>query len=405
MIESTALALARARSAAFLYSTGVESRAPEGIASLVNLALLTGRFGRPASGLFALTEHNNLQGVCDMGLLPDRLPGYGRVSDPAARAPFEQRFQAKLPATPGLAASEILSDLGGGKVHGVWLCRYDPVHTAFFGSAAGALGRCDLVVAQHLFRTETDEHADVVLPTTAFGEECVSFTSTERRIQLANQVIQPPTGPLPAWQQLTLVARALGADWNYATAGDVMKEIGSVVPFYSGAEYENLERDYGRQWPCTKDRPLGQSDIFSDGIPERGFCFVPLRTSASPGENPREFPFRLVFGNSLYYWHQNVLIQHSETLKREYRILLLDYPGGFVEINDADARELGVRDGGRIRLRGPAGTASALARVTPEVRSGAVFVPFFLPQVQNQILDPAAEAGRVVLVALEKEAA
>jgi hypothetical protein len=31
--------------------------------------------GRSIKGLFALTEHNNLQGACDLGMLPDRLPG------------------------------------------------------------------------------------------------------------------------------------------------------------------------------------------------------------------------------------------------------------------------------------------------------------------------------------------
>ena len=35
-----------------------------------------------------------------------------------------------------------------------------------------------------------------------------------------------------------------------------------------------------------------------------------------------------MFGNSLYYWNQNVLVRHSETLKREYRQLMIDYPGG-----------------------------------------------------------------------------
>jgi predicted molibdopterin-dependent oxidoreductase YjgC len=405
LIESAALAFARAGSAAILYSTGIESRSAEAIAAMVNLALLTGRIGRAGSGVFALTEHNNLQGVCDMGMLPDRLPGYGAVTDPAARAGWERLFRVEPPVSPGLTARSVLTDLGAGRVRGVWLCRYDPVQTAFFGDAAESLRRCELVVAQHLFRTETAEHAHVILPTTAFGEERVSFTSTERRIQLAEQVIEPPPGPLPAWQQLTLVARALGADWNYPGAADVMEEIGRVVPFYSGAAYDNLARDYGRQWPCTKDRPLGQARLFADGLPERGFQFVPIRPEPAAAAGPAELPFRLFFGHSLYYWHRNVLIQHSETLRREYRILLLDYPDGFVEINDTDAARLGVRDGEAIRLRSAAGSAVAAARVTAEVRCGSVFVPYFVPQVQRQILGPAADGIQSVPVALEKEAA
>ena len=85
LIEEAALAYGRARAAAILYSTGVEARGAEAIQAMVNLALLTGNIGKEGAGIFALTEHNNLQGVCDMGMLPDRFPGYAPVADDAGR--------------------------------------------------------------------------------------------------------------------------------------------------------------------------------------------------------------------------------------------------------------------------------------------------------------------------------
>ena len=314
----------------------------------------------------------------------------------------------------------MLTDRGGGQVRAVWLCRYDPVSTAFFGDAAGSLQGCELVVVQHLFLTETARFAHVVLPTTAFGEERVTFTSTERRIQLAEQVIEPLPGTTPAWQQLTRVAQALGAAWKYDSAADVMAEIAEVVPFYSGASYQNLARDYGRQWPCTRERPLGTKFLFDERPGERGFKFVPPDRSADASsassvsaETRRrgvrapsaDYPFTLVFGNSLYYWHRNTLIQHSETLKREYRILLLDYPEGFVEVNAEDAKQLGLRDGEKIRLRAAGGSAVAAARVTPEVRRGAIFVPYFVRQVQQQVRGSTQPDRQFVPVRVEKEAA
>ena len=102
----------------------------------------------------------------------------------------------------------------------------------------------------------------------------------------------------------------------------------------------------------------------------------------------------LVFGHSLYYWHQNVLIQHSETLKREYQILLLDYPEGFVDINADDAKRLEIRDGAKVRLVGVAGAAVTWARVTREVKSGGIFVPYFLREVREQLLGEAASSPR-----------
>ncbi len=127
-----------------------------------------------------------------------------------------------------------------------------------------------------------------------------------------------PAGLTSAWQQIVQVASRLGANWSYNNSADVMKEIGRAVPFYEGANYENLAREYGRQWPCTNDRPLGTPYLCSRRSRGRHRPFSSCR-STSAGASRRctaaDFPFTLTFGHSLYYWHQNALIQHSETLK------------------------------------------------------------------------------------------
>jgi len=338
-------------------------------------------------------------------MMPDFLPGYRRVGDDASRQRLETLWSAPLPRQAGRGAKAVLSGPHADKTRALWLCRFDPISTAFFGDAAQRLGELDLVVVQHLFMTGTAQQAHVVLPVTAFGEERVSFTSTERRIQIAERVIDPPSGPLPAWQQLTLLAQRMGASWGYRSAGEVMAEIGEAVPFYSGASHENLAREYGRQWPCTKDKPLGSRFLFDDGIPPgRPFRFAPIPRPHPPPQEPA-YPFRLVFGHSLYYWHQNILVKHSETLKREYRILLLDYPEGFVELNTEDARQLGVRDGQKIRLRASTGSAVSTARVTDEVRSGTICVPYFVREVERQILGAGENGQLLVPVQVEREAA
>jgi len=403
LIEAAALAYGRARGAAILYSTGSEAREEDSIRGIINLALLTGNFGKEGAGVFPLTEHNNLQGVCDMGMLPDRLPGYQAVTNSQARAALEGAWRAKVPALPGAGADTLFSDSGRARLKALWLGRYDPVSTTSFGDAAQALDRCLLVVVQHLFMTDSADFADVILPTTAFGEERVTFTSTERRIQIAERVIDPPEGPMPAWEQLTRLARAMGAHWNYQSAADVMREIGEVIPFYSGASHDNLTRDYGRQWPCTTDHPLGTALLFADADTDRPFKFVPVARPPKLAENPAGFPITLVFGHSLYYWHQNVLIRHSETLKREYRLLLLDYPDGFVEINTDDAARLGIRDGGRIRLSTAGGSLTSTARVTSEVRGGTAFVPYFVRQLKREMLGANGDGGSLVPVRVEKE--
>jgi predicted molibdopterin-dependent oxidoreductase YjgC len=404
LIEGAALTYARAGAAALLFSSSMEDRSAESIQGMVNLVLLTGNLGKPGAGIFALAEQNNLQGVCDMGVLPDRLPGYLAVADPAARAALEEIWKAKVPAQPGLDARTVLANRGHGKVKALWLSRYSPIATAFFGDVTGSLRECELIVLQHLFLTEAAQYAHVVLPTTAYGEERVSFTSTERRIQLAEQAIQPPPELMPAWQQLTQLARLMGADWNYSSADEVMREIGEAIPCYSGANYDNLAREYGRQWPCTTDHPMGTPFLFARHSPTQPFQFVPLPKPPRPAPPPKEFPFTLVFGNSLYYWNQNVLIRHSGTLKREYRSLFLDYPNGFIELNPDDAKRLGVRDGEAIRVCAAHASAVATARVTPEVRTGAIYVPYFVRDVALQILGKTEFGSQLVPVRVEKEA-
>jgi predicted molibdopterin-dependent oxidoreductase YjgC len=191
---------------------------------------------------------------------------------------------------------------------------------------------------------------------------------------------------VPAWLQIVRVAQKLGAGWEYESSAAVMNEIGEAVPAYAGASYENLAREYGRQWPCTKDRPLGTRFFFEDGPPASGFQFKAIERPVAPPAAPPEYPFVVVLGRSLYYWHRNVLVQHSETLKREYGILLLDYPGGFVEMSGEDATRLGVRDGVRIRLVTQHGSAETLARLTNEVKSGSVFVPYFQQEMTRELM-------------------
>lgn len=408
-IEAAAVMYARATAAALLYSTGLEARSADTIRAAVNLVLLTGQIGRPGAGLYALTEHNNLQGVCDMGMLPDRLPGYDRVTDADAAARLAQLWGWGPPIRTGLSSREVLAGLGGGTIRALWLCRYDPANTAFYGDAAWALQQCEFVVVQHLFMTETARYADVILPTTAFGEETVTFTSADRRVQLAEKVIDGPGETEPAWRHIVRVANAMGADWHYDTPESVMAEIGQAVPFYEAADYDNLRRDFGVQWPCTRRHPLGTPRLYEAALSAaRRLRFWPVpvadawdsRRAFAPGR-AAEYPLTLVFGDSHYYWHQNVLIQHSETLKREHRILLLDYPDGFVEINESDARRLGVRDGERIRLCSAEGCVEVAARVTSEVRPGAVVVPFFVQSVQQE-LHSRSEEGPYRAVRVEK---
>jgi len=382
-IEEAALTYARAKSAMILYSTGVEARGAEAVQAIVNLALLTGNVGKAGAGIMPLAEHNNLQGGCDMGMLPDFFPGYVPVENDAERRRLGALWHAELPAKPGVDLGAALG-VNGGAIRALWLDQHDPLRR---GAEVDAemLAKLDFLVTQQMFTTEVSQYAHVMLPVVAFGEEQVTYTSTERRIQLTARAVEPAGGVVPAWLQIVRVAQRMGAAWEYESSAEVMAEIGQAVPAYAAASYENLSREYGRQWPCTIDRPLGAQILFESALPAKGFRFAAIERPAAPPRPPAEYPFVVVLGRSLYYWHRDVLVQHSETLKREYGMLLLDYPEGFVEINTEDAARMKIRDGARIRLVTAHGSGETLARLTGEVKSGSVFIPFFLQEMTRAL--------------------
>jgi len=404
LIEQAAITYAKASNAMILYSTGAEASGRDLLHSMANLALLTGNIGKPGAGIMPLTEHNNLQGACDLGMIPSYLPGYVPIRNLEERKRFEKFWDRPLPDRRGMDTSMMLGTRGNLKA--IWLDRHNPVVSATQCDASVALQKMEFVVLQNLFMTPTAQYAHVILPTAAYGEETVTFTSLERRIQLAQKAVEPPSGLTSAWCQVVEIAGRLGVEWRYDTSSDVMNEIGRIVPFYEGANYENLAQHYGRQWPCTHDRPLGTPYLFADQSGVRQFSFVPINQLPPATRTTAEFPFVLMFGRSLYYWHQNTMVQHSETLKREYGILLLDYPEGFVDINPEDAEALKIRDGMKIRLISGVGSATTYARVTNEIRQGTIYVPFFLQDIAKQILGPAGteyRAGsRTIYVKVEK---
>ena len=66
------------------------------VAALANLALLTGQIGRESTGVNPLRGQNNVQGACDMGALPDILPGYQSLKDENVNKKFSKVFGRRL---------------------------------------------------------------------------------------------------------------------------------------------------------------------------------------------------------------------------------------------------------------------------------------------------------------------
>ena len=63
------------------HTTGTDN-----VKSIANLLMLTGNIGREGTGFSPLRGQNNVQGACDMGALPNVLPGYQPVANRGSQA-------------------------------------------------------------------------------------------------------------------------------------------------------------------------------------------------------------------------------------------------------------------------------------------------------------------------------
>jgi NADH-quinone oxidoreductase subunit G len=184
------------------------------------LALLTGHAGKADNGVIAILPHANSRGAADMGVVPDRLPGYRPLED----------------SKPGLSASQMLAENSGLKA--LLLAGVDPAAESSHYKVA--LEQLDFLVVQELFMTESAQLADVVLPVRSVAERDGTFTNLERRVQAFDTGVPAPGAAWADWLVMTGIAGELGADWGYASADGVMAEITREVQLYAGMEFSNL---------------------------------------------------------------------------------------------------------------------------------------------------------------------
>ncbi|MDM7911972.1 MAG: molybdopterin-dependent oxidoreductase, partial [Methanotrichaceae archaeon] len=108
-----------AERAAIVYAMGITQHVTgtDNVQALANLALATGNVGRDGTGIYPLRGHQNVQGACDMGALPDVYSGYQKVA--LTRSKFEEAWSTELPESPGKTALEMLASAEEGELKGL----------------------------------------------------------------------------------------------------------------------------------------------------------------------------------------------------------------------------------------------------------------------------------------------
>src|SRR4029450_2972666 len=122
-IQEVAHMIAAAERVCILWAMGVtqHSQGSDTSTAISNLLLVTGNYMRPSTGAYPLRGHNNVQGASDHGSMPNNLPGYQSVDDPAVRARFEAGWNVKLPMTKGLDNHQMVEAIHQGTLKAMYV--------------------------------------------------------------------------------------------------------------------------------------------------------------------------------------------------------------------------------------------------------------------------------------------
>lgn len=388
-LREAALTFGSAERGAVVYAMGItqHTTGTDNVQALANLVLMTGNIGREGTGLYPLRGHQNVQGACDMGALPDLYSGYQKVA--LTRQKFEEAWDVALPDQPGQTALEMLEAAEKGRLKGLLIVGENPMMSYPDRSRVRkALEALEFLAVSDIFPTETTQLADVILPAASYAEKDGTFTSTERRIQRVRRALNPPGEARPEWEVVSDLLRRMGIPADYRSAAEVMDEIARVTPIYGGVAYDRLDLG-GLQWPCpARDHP-GTGILHAEkfAIGRARFRAVVHR---EPFEAPDdEYPLILTTGRSLYHFHTGTMTRRTSLLERE-----VPQPG--VEINPEDAKKVNIRNGQMVEVETRRGRIRLEARVTPDVPAGNIFVPFHFCEapanaLTAQALDPQSK--------------
>ncbi len=405
-IELAAEKYAMANNAAIFTGMGMSQHTcgVDNVQNEINLALITGNLGRAGTGVNPLRGQNNVQGTCDVGAMPNVLPGYQLVDDDEARKSVEDVWGFEIPSEPGLTNVEI-SHAAGDSVHGLYIMGENPVMSEPDGNRVEErLEDLEFIVAQDIFMTETAAFADVVLPATTWAERGGTVTNTDRRVQRMRGVDKVHENTKHDLEILMEVGGRLFDDdeFRFDDVEDVFEELRQVCPSYHGMTYDALGEE-GIHWPCYEEGDQGDDFLYEESFDtENGLGRIEGVRHQPPKETPdEEYPLILTTARLEEHYNTGTMSRRSPTLSRQH-------PENFVDVHPNDADRYGIEDGDEIRLKSRRGEITVKAQVTEDIKEGVVWTtPHFAAasanRLTNDVMDERAKIPEYKAAAAEIE--
>jgi formate dehydrogenase major subunit len=313
-----------------------------------------------------------------MGSFPHELPGYRHVSDASVRGSFEKHWGVKIDHEPGLRIPNMFDAAISGSFKGLY-CQGEDIAQSDpdIQHVEAALRSLECLIVQDIFLNETAKFAHVFLPGASFLEKDGTFTNAERRISPVRKVMEPLSGKAD-WEATMALSNALGYEMHYKHPAEIMDEIASLTPTFSGVSYKKLAELGSIQWPCTQDAPDGTPIMHVNEFVRGQGLFAITEYVATDEKVNKRFPLLLTTGRILSQY--NVGSQTRRTENQNW------HSEDVLEIHPHDAEDRGINDRELVRVCSRAGDTVLRADITDRVQAGVVYTTFHHPQTGTNVI-------------------
>ena len=114
--------------------------------------------------------------------------------------------------------NEFITEFDSSKKNIVFTVGSNPVNNSIYSlKIKETLIDADFVVSLDLFKNETTELSDIILPTTTFGEKEGTFTNLEMRTLMQNKILPTPGSALNEWEYWLILSNKMNLLESYGT--------------------------------------------------------------------------------------------------------------------------------------------------------------------------------------------
>lgn len=357
--------------------------------SLFNLSLLTGQIGKPGSGPFSLTGQPNAMGGREVGGMASLLAAHRDLGNAKHRQEVQDFWGGKpIKGEPGLTATEMFKALESGKMKAVWIiCTNPVVSLPNARQVEKALENANFVVVQDIsHRSETAQHADLLLPAAGWLEKEGTMTNSERRISYLPKVIDPPGEALPDAEILWRFAQEMGfSGFDYNTASEVYDEYCLMTKDtnidISGLSHQRLKEEGSFQWPVPHSTHPGTPRLFTDQhyftSDQKAHFNAPKYLENRSEATDDDYPLILNTGRVRDQWH-------TRTKTGKVKRLLTHIPMPYLQMNKVDAYVRGLKEGDIAVIKSRRGSVRVKVKIDFDIREKVVFLPMHWGKILNK---------------------